>query len=133
MQTNKTTPLLVAALGISLIGAAILTRQNPLFDRIANISLPYLAGLLGLAALTTGIHCALFASAPHELPLLPNVVLYILIAGAANVNIVWDGMVIDMPRNEIWLSLSNSLEFSIYYAAFLFLPKWIGKGARDRD
>lgn len=127
MKSTTTTPAYLAALGVSLLAAGILTRRYPLFDPIANIGFPYLAGMLGIAALVVGLHCVLFASTPADLPVRPNVVLYILIAGAANVNIIWDGVVVGFSGNDIWLNLSNSGEFSLYYAAFLFLPRWIGK------
>lgn len=127
MKPNLTTPAYLAALGIFLVAAGVLTERYPLFDRIANIDFPYLAGMLGFAALVVGLHCALFSSAPSQLPLRPNVALFILIAGAANVNIIWDGVAFDFSGSDIWLNLSNSAEFSLYYAAFLFLPKWIPK------
>ena len=120
---GKTRPLSFAALGASLVLAGILVKSRPLLDPLANISFPYLAGMLGLAVLVVGIHCLLFASPVRELPLLPNILLFVLIAGASNVNIVWDGVVLGFSREDIWLSLSNSLEFSLYYAAFLFLPR----------
>ncbi len=59
----------------------------------------------------------------RELPLLPNLILFVLIAGASNVNIVWDGVATGYTKADIWLNLSNSIEFSLYYAAFLFLPR----------
>lgn len=126
---NKTTPLSFAALGLSLVAAGILTKRYALLDELANISFPYLAGMLGLAALVVGIHCILFGAGPGELPLLPNLLLFVIVAGAANVNIVWDGVVGSYSKADIWLNLSNSLEFALYYAAFLFLPRWGRKKA----
>lgn len=132
MKPSTTTSACLTALGVSLLVAGILLNRYPLFDTIAEIGFSYLAGMLGLAALVVGLHCVLFASTPAELPTRPNVALYILIAGAANVNIIWDGMACGFSRTDIWLNLGNSAEFSLYYAAFLFLPKWIGK-AEESD
>lgn len=115
--------IVITALGVSLVGVGIALRQYPLLDQIANISFSYLAGIVGLAILVVGVHCILFGSTISELPLLPNFFLFIVIGGAANVNIVWDGIVIGAERSDIWLNLSNSLEFTVYYAAFLFLPR----------
>lgn len=126
---NKIQTLSFAAFGVSLIVVGILVKSHPLLDSLANISFPYLAGMLGLAVLVVGIHCLLFASPIRELPLLPNVVLFAIIAGASNVNIVWDGVLGSYTKDDIWLNLSNSLEFTIYYAAFLFLPRY-GPSAR---
>ncbi|MCH7633008.1 MAG: hypothetical protein IIB59_07325, partial [Planctomycetes bacterium] len=33
------------------------------------------------------------------------------------------------PEEDVWLSLSNSLEVTVYYAAFLFLPR-LGRDKR---
>jgi hypothetical protein len=117
-------------LGVSLVSVGILIKKYPLLDPLANISFPHLAGVLGLAVLVVGVHCLLFASLPRDLPLLPNLTLFGIIAGAANINIVWYGLVGGYSVNvldDIGLNLSNSLEFSVYYAAFLFLPRWVGK------
>lgn len=113
----------ITALGVSLVGVGIALKQYPLLDPIANISFPYLAGIVGLAILVVGVHCILFGSTIPELPLLPNFLLFIVLGGAANVDIVWDGIVIGAERKDIWLNLGNSLEFTVYYAAFLFLPR----------
>ena len=121
---NKTTPLTFAALGLTLVFVGILLERVPLLDEIANISFPYLAGMLGLAVLVVGIHCILFGVGPSKLPLVPNLILFFIIAGAANVNIVWDGVALGKSEADIWLNLSNSLEFALYYAVFLFLPRW---------
>ena len=121
---SKATSLGFAALGISLVAAGILIKRHSLFDPIANISFPYHAGILGFAVLVVGLHCVLFDSLPRDLPLRPNVVLFVLIAVAANANIVWDGIVSDFSDDDIWWNLCDSLEFSFNYAAFLFLPRW---------
>ncbi len=121
---NQFQALSFAAVGVSLVAVGILLESYPLFDPLANIESAYLAGMLGLAVLVVGIHCLLFASTVRELPLLPSVVLFVIIAGASNVNIVWDKVVHGFSEEDMWLGLSNSLEFSIYYAAFLFLPRW---------
>ena len=130
---NKFTSLSFAGLGVSLVAVGILLRKYPLLDPLANISFRYLAGILGVAVLVVGVHCMLFASLPRELPLLPNLALFVLVAGAANINIVWDGIVMGFPKSDIWLNLSNSLEFSLYYAAFLFLPKWIRRETPGKE
>lgn len=130
---NQSAPLSFAGLGVSLVAVGVLIKKYPLLGPLANISFAYLAGILGLAVLVVGVHCMLFASLPRELPLLPNLVLFVLVAGAANVNVVWDGIVIGFPKNDIWLNLSNSLEFSLYYAAFLFLPKWIRRETAAKE
>ena len=129
---NRSQSLSFAVLGVSLIGVGILVKSHPLLDTVANISFPYLAGMLGLAVLVVGIHCLIFASSIRELPLLLNLILFILIAGASNVDIVWDGVVFGYTKEDIWLSLSNSLAFSFYYAAFLFLPR-CGRKARTQE
>ena len=78
---NKIQSLSFAALGLSLIVVGILVKSYPLLDRLANIEFAYLAVMLGLAVLVVGIHCLLFASPVRELPLLPNLILFVLIAG----------------------------------------------------
>lgn len=129
MKPSATTPVYLAVLGVSLLASGILFHRYPLFDAIANLGFPYLAGMLGFAALVVGLHCVLFGSGPAELPLRANVALYVLIAGAANVNIIWDGVAGGFSHGDIWLNLANSVEFSLYYAAFLFLPRWMGKAS----
>ncbi len=124
---NKSTPMLLALLGSALVGAAVLIKRYPLFDPLGNVDFPYLAAMLGLVALVVGVHCALFSCHPADLPLRPNLVMYVIIASAANINIVWDGIALDYPSEAIEMGLSNSLEFSVYYAAFLFLPRWSSK------
>lgn len=120
---NKATPIHLALLGSVLVGAGVLVKHHRLFDPLANLDFPYLAAMLGIAAFLVGIHCALFSCNPADLPFRPNLAMYVLIAGAANVNIVWDGIALDYPREAIWMGLSNSVEFAFYYAAFLFLPR----------
>ena len=123
---NRMQPLSFAVCGVSLVVVGILAKSFPLLDQLANISFPYLAGMLGLVVLVVGIHCLVFASSVRNLPLWPNLILFAIIAGAANINIVWDGIVIGYTKEDIWLNVGNSLEFSLYYATFLFLPRFGG-------
>lgn len=129
---DKLQSLSFSVLGVSLIVVGILLSSYPLLDRLANIDFAYLVAMLGLAILVVGIHCQLFASPVGDLPLLPNVVIFVVIASAANVNIIWDAVVLGADKKDMWLGLSNSTEFSVYYAAFLFLPRWRRKRTKTQ-
>jgi len=112
-------------LGVLLVAAGLAVRKNPVLDTIANMEFAYLAVMLGLASMCVALHCALFSAAVSALPLWPNLILFVMIACAANINVVWDGVVLGAGKNDILLNLANSAEFAIYYAAMLFLPRLV--------
>ena len=115
----------LALLGILLVSAGLVVRKIQVMDAVANVDFAYLAVMLGLASMCVALHCALFSARVSALPFWPNLVLFVIIACAANINVVWDGVVLGVAKKEILLSLANSAEFSIYYAAMLFLPRLV--------
>lgn len=112
-------------LGVLLVSGGMAVRKIQVMDAIANVDFGYLAVMLGLASMCVALHCALFSARVSALPFWPNLILFVIIAGAANINVVWDGVVFGVARNEVLLNLANSAEFTIYYAAMLFLPRLV--------
>ena len=127
MRTEKFVAFPLIASGMLLVVAGAVCKHYALFDEIANLSLPYLFGMLGVSALVVGAQCALFGCTVRQLPILPNTLLFLVVAAAANINVLWDGVAFEYERSRVLLNLADSVEFTVYYALFLFLPRWSPK------
>jgi hypothetical protein len=67
MRTEKCIAFPLIASGMLLVVAGAVCKHYALFDEIANRSLPYLFGMLGVSALVVGAQCALFGCAVGDL------------------------------------------------------------------
>ena len=113
-----------AVLGLALAILAVIIKSYAMLDCIANLSFPYLCSLIALAVTLLGVHCLVFNSPPSRLKLLPNLILFVIVAGASVADVVWDGVFRSFPTEDIVENaLGNSLEFVVIYAAVLFLPR----------
>lgn len=121
---SKLYPLWFAVLALALGLLAMIIKQHAMCDSIANLSLPYLCSIIAFALLMVGIHCLLFGSPPQDLRLLPNLIMFLLVSWAVIIDVIWDGLANGFPIGTILLNVEgNSLEFVMFYAAFLFLPR----------
>jgi len=116
-----------AILGLALAILAVIIKTYAMLDEIANLSFPYLCSLIGIAVILLGVHCLVFDSSPSRLRLLPNLILFAIVAGASVVDVVWDGAFKGFAGGAITDNVSNSLEFVLIYAAVLLLPRLSGR------
>mgnify|MGYP000891472296 FL=1 len=113
-----------AAIALSFGALAVATKQYAMMDELCNLSVPYLCTLFGIALLLVGAHCALFGCSVRALPFRPNMVLFVLVALALNCTVVWDGAFRERTWADILFNMANTSELTLFYAAFLFVPRF---------
>ena len=122
-----------AILGLALAILAVIIKSWAMLDEIANLSFPYLCSIIGLAVILLGVHCLVFDSPPSRLRLLPNLILFLIVAGSSIGDVIWDGIFQSFPTGDIVENVvGDSVGFIMIYAAVLFLPRFKGKqGGED--
>ena len=114
----------LALVGIGLIASSAIVKNWAILGPLGNISVTYFMSVLGASALFVSVHCAIFRAPVAKLPLAPSATLYVLVAVALQVDVVWDGLTRKYSLSQVLLGLADSAELAIVYAAVLFLPRW---------
>jgi len=70
----------------------------------------------------------LFDSTPREFRLVPNLILFLFVSGTAMIHVIWQGLDGGNPVDKVVKNAAgNSLLFVMFYAVFLFLPRYRAK------